>query len=219
MSFLSPSDSRFTRQYSEEVAMVFSALDCALHRGHVIYASSELTTGLRLYEVLRKHNLKTSDELKQQLGAGWYRTHIWDPNEKSAIQFAEAVRATLRDDTIVITPAPFYASQWNQSEFLYLWEQLLRTRVQSVRFNVNWQYSNGCTFEFAVAEDAGLPIFDHTGDPLPRSAGIELIGEAIARLHDQGFDTSKLRENLDRLPRRPPQMDEVPGPVQTDAIS
>jgi hypothetical protein len=209
MSFLSPSDSKFTRQYSEEVAMVFSALDCALHRGHVIYASSELTTGLRLYEVLRKYNLKTSDELKKQLGKPWYKAHIWDPNEKSAIEFAEAVRAALRDDTIVITPAPFFASQWNQSEFLYLWEQLLRTRVKSLRFNVNWQFSNGCTFEFAVAEDAGLPTFDHTGAPLPRNAGIELIGAAILRLDDQGFDTSQLRENLERLLPKPTRLGEV----------
>lgn len=199
MSFLNPSDSKFTRQYSDEVAMVFSALDCALHRGHVIYASSELTTGMRLYDLLRKYNFRTSDELKEKLGKPWYKAHIWDPNERAAIEFAEAVRSTLRDDTIVITPAPFSASGWNQSEFLYLWEQLLRTRVKSVRFNANWQFSNGCAFEFAVADDAGLPTFDHRNDPLPRHTGIELIGAAIRWLNGHGFDSSKLRENLERL--------------------
>src|ERR1700733_14415452 len=105
MSFYGLSESTFTRHYREEVEMVFSALDCALHRGHVIYASSELTSGLRLYEELRKYNSKTADELKQQLGKPWYQANIWDPNVKSAIEFAEAIRATLRDDTIVITPA------------------------------------------------------------------------------------------------------------------
>jgi hypothetical protein len=199
MSFLKPSDSTFTRKYTEEVDMVFSGLDCALHRGHVIYASSELTTGLRLYDELRKYNLKTADELKRQLGEPWYQAHIWDANVKSAIDFTEAIRATLRDDTIVITPAPFSASGWDQTQYLSFWEVLLRTRVKSVRFNVNWQFSNGCTFEFAVAEDAGLPTFDHRGAPLPREAGIDLINAAIQRLEPQGFDATKLRENLERL--------------------
>jgi hypothetical protein len=199
MSFYNRSDSEFTDHYREEVDMVFSGLDCALHRGHVIYASSELTTGLRLYEELRKYNLKTADELEEQLGKPWYQAHIRDPNVQSAIEFAEAIRSTLRDDTIVITPAPFFAAGWRQPEYLAFWELLLRTRVKSVRFNTNWQFSNGCTFEFAVAEDAGLPTFDQNGSPLPRKAGIELIETAIQRLESHGFDASKLRENLDRL--------------------
>jgi hypothetical protein len=199
MSFYSPSDSKFTRRYSEEVDIVFSALDCALHRGHVIYASSELTTGMRQYEALRKYNLKTADELKEKQGRPWYQTHILEPNVKSAIEFAEAIRGTLHDDTIVITPAPFSASGWDQTQYLSFWEKLLRTRVKSVWFNVNWQFSNGCTFEFAVAEDAGLPTLDHTGARLPRQAGIELIKAAIHRLEPQGFDTAKLRANLERL--------------------
>jgi hypothetical protein len=199
MSFYSLSESKFTRHYREEVDMVFSGLDCALHRGHVIYASSELTSGLRLYEELQKYSLKTGDELKKQLGKPWYEAHIWDPNVQSAIEFAEAIRATLQDDTIVITPAPFSAAGWSQSEYLAFWEQLLRTRVKSVRFNAHWQFSNGCTFEFAVAEDAGLPAFDHAGSVLPRKTGIQLIESAIRRLESQGFDASKLRENLERL--------------------
>ncbi|MBV9406616.1 MAG: hypothetical protein JO211_14825, partial [Acidobacteriaceae bacterium] len=59
MSFYTPSDSTFTRHYREELEMVFSAIDCVLHREHVIYCSSELTTGLRLYEALEAHDLKT----------------------------------------------------------------------------------------------------------------------------------------------------------------
>jgi hypothetical protein len=154
---------------------------------------------LRLYEELQKNHLKIADELNQQLGKPWYQAHTWDPNVQSAIEFAEAIRATLQDDTIVITPAPFSAPGWSQSEYLAFWEQLLRTRVKSLRFNANWQVSNGCTFEFAVAEDAGLPAFDHAGYPLPRKTGIELIERAIQRLESQGFDTSKLRGNLQRL--------------------
>src|SRR4029077_3693901 len=139
MSFLSVSDSTFTRPYPVETDMLFSAIDCVLHRGHVIYASSEITTGLRLYEELHERGLKTRDELKKQMGDSWYQTQIFDQNVALAIEFSEAVRATLSDNTIVITPAPLSIPSWSQNEYLAFWEKLLRTRVRSVWFNRNWQ--------------------------------------------------------------------------------
>jgi hypothetical protein len=199
MTFYSPSDSKFTRHYREEVEMTFSAIDCVLNREQGIYCSAELTTGWRLYEALREHKLKTAAELKQKMGEAWFTANIWDINVKSARDFAESVRSTLNDGTMVITPAPFSAPGWTQPEYLAFWETLLRTRIRSVWLNRNWQFSNGCTFEFAVAQDAGLPTFDQEGDTVDRSEGIELMSVAIRTLETEGFDTSKLRENLKRV--------------------
>ena len=100
---------------------------------------------------------------------------------------------------MVITPAPFTAPGWSQPEYLGFWETLIRTRIKSVWFNREWQFSNGCTFEFAVAHDAELSTFDHNGEPLDRTAGIAAIASAIKRLEAEGFDTAKLQENLERL--------------------
>ena len=200
MSFLSVSDSKFTRPYRVETDMLFSAIDCVLHRGHVIYGSSEITTGLRLYEELHTRNLKTRDELKKQMGESWFQTQIFDKNVSLAIEFAEAVRSTLSDNTIVITPAPLFIPSWSQNEYLAFWEKLLRTRVKSVWFNRNWQFSNGCAFEFAVAQDAGLPTFDHTGEALSRDAGIGLITAAVQQLEHWGLDAAQLRKNLELVP-------------------
>jgi hypothetical protein len=197
-NFLSPDDSEFTRHYREESKMIFSAIDCVLHRDHVIYGSSEITTGLRLYEELHTRNLRTRDELKKQMGDAWYQAQIFDKNVTLAIEFAEAVRTTLTDNTIVITPAPLKVPEptWDQTQYLSFWEELLRTRVKSVWFNRNWQFSNGCAFEFAVAQDAGLPTFDHRGGALSRKQGIELITAAIEQMERWGLDASKLRDNL-----------------------
>jgi hypothetical protein len=199
MSFYNASDSKFTRHYREEVDMVFSGLDCVLHGEYVIYASSELTSGRRLYELLREHGCKTADELKEKLGNAWYKENVLTANVNSAVRFAETIRGKFHDNTLVITPAPFTAAGWSQAEYLAFWEELLRTRVKTVWFNSDWQFSNGCTFEFVVAEDAGLLTFDHQGFPLGRKAGIALIEGAIHALAAQGLDTSKLRENLERL--------------------
>jgi hypothetical protein len=201
MSFYNPSDSKFTPHHHEKVKMLLSAIDCALHRrGHVIYGSSEITTGLKLYEELHRRNLKTRDELKLQAPEVWDK--IFATNVSVGIEFAEAVRSTLRDNTIVITPAPLEVPGWNQDDYLAFWEELLRTRVKSVWFNRNWQFSNGCAFEFAVAHSTALPTFDYTGQILTRDAGIGLITAAIEQLESWGLDASKLRENLALVPIR-----------------
>ena len=198
-TFYDPTDSEFTRHYRDEVEMVFSGIDCILHGGEVIYCSSELTSGYTLRKALLDRKLKTSAELKQQMGNDWFAKNIWDKNVKAAIDFAEAVRAKSANKTLVITPAPFSAPGWSQHEYLAFWETLLRTRVRSSWFNRNWQYSNGCVFEFVVAQDAGLPTFDREGEILAPETGIMLVKNAIQQMEEEGFDTKSLRENLARL--------------------
>jgi hypothetical protein len=198
-SFYDPSDSEFTRHYRDEVQMIFSGMDCILHGGDAIYCSSELTSGCTLVKALRGYNLKTAADLKQKFGSEWFKENIWDANVNAAVNFAEAVRSIAPHKTLVITPAPFSAPGWSQHEYLAFWESLLRTRIRLVWFNRNWQYSNGCAFEFAVAEDAGLATYDYQGKILDRETGMSLLEKAITELDSEGLDTNLLRENLTRV--------------------
>jgi len=199
MVFYSLSDSTFTRLYREELEISFSAMDCLLNGEKAVYASTELTTGLRVYDAMRECGVVTVAELKQIKGKDWHTANIWDANLKAGSEFASRVRVNLGGKLIVITPGPFSAPGWTQPEYLAFWEQLVRTRIRSGWFNLNWQYSNGCTFEFAVAVDAGLPVFDHEGHVLDPRQGSKLMDAAIQSLVKGGFDVSKLRENLARL--------------------
>ena len=198
MVFYSLSDSTFTRLYREEVDTAFSALECILNREKAIYASAELTSGRRLYNAFREFHVKTADELKKLKGKDWYTENIWEANVKSARDFAAEIREKVGVKTLVITPAPFSARGWTQPEYLAFWEQLLRTRISATWFKADWQYSNGCTFEFVVSADAGLPTFDHQGNPLGVRDAAGLIDAAIRDLDSSGIDTTKLRENLAR---------------------
>lgn len=198
MAFYSPTDSRFTRHHLEEMELSFSAMDCILMGERGIYASTELTSGFRVYQACRDASVRTTDEVKKKMGADWYRRHIWDANVALALQFAGAIRKE-QEGRIVITPAPFMAPGWSQFEYLAFWETLLRTRVDASWFNENWQYSNGCTFEFAVAHDAGVPTYDKDGKTIDLDAGIRLVRLAVQSIESDGFDTRTLRQNLDRL--------------------
>jgi hypothetical protein len=199
MTFYNPTKSKFTRHYLEEVDMAFSSIDCVLRRQRAIYASTELTTGLRLYQILREKGMRTSADLREKMGSSWFTANVWDPNVADALEFAEAILQEQDERTLVLSPAPFSAPGWTQQEYLAFWETLLRTRIKGVWFNRGWQFSTGCTFEFAVAQDARVPAFDNEGRPLDLGTAIRLITGAIDSLEADGFDATSLRENLDRL--------------------
>src|SRR5262245_28655028 len=90
----------------------FLAMKCVLNDERAIYCSSELTSGLRLYNELRKRDLKADWELKRQLGDVWYRNNIVKLNSDAANEFAASIRRKQADGTLVITPAPLEVPGW-----------------------------------------------------------------------------------------------------------
>jgi hypothetical protein len=189
-------------QYPAITEAYLSAFDCMVQPVKAIYCSSELTSGRRWYEVLRQHSVKNSSDLKRKLGEADYQLcyqRNMDANKAWAERFAAIVRHSQSGGTDVINPGPLTVPGWGQDEYNALWEQLIRTRVREVRFNRNWQFSNGCTFEFTVAFDAGIPRLDSEGEELDTYAAVALIREAVAGLEKEGFDIEKLQRNADSL--------------------
>lgn len=188
-----------TRTFAEELASALSAMDCVLNGEKAIYASSELTTGRRLYALMCEAGVRDRHELRRRLGEDGWKRRLWDPNFAEALELARGVRAR-SGGALVLTPAPYVATGWSQPEYLSLWETVVRTRIGRVVFGRDWQYSNGCAFEFAVAVDAGLPVFAEDGTPISLEQGRALIAAAVAAVEADGFDAADLRQSLARLP-------------------
>jgi hypothetical protein len=184
------------RTYGEEVRIELSLLDCALNGERAAYASSELTSGRRLYELLRQYGVRDLPALRGKIGAPEVQRLLWQPNVAAAAAFARELRERLGGRELVVTPAFFSAPGWSQPEYLAFWETLIRTRFKAVHFLHDWEYSNGCAFEFAVAQSEGLPTFDAAGQPLGRDAGIERLAAAARTLAPAGFDPAGLRQAL-----------------------
>ncbi len=187
------------RTYREDAEMARLAIDCVLNGEKAVYASSELTTGPRLFQLFEEYGVRDIAALKAALGEEGWRTRLWEPNVAEANAFARELRDRIPGRPLTVTPAPYSAPEWNQEEYLAFWESLIRTRFRAVCFSDDWEYSNGCTFELAVAWDAGLPTFDAQGHDLDLSAGIALIDRAVREIEAEGFDASVLRLNLARL--------------------
>lgn len=189
----------FSRRYSEESDLALSAIDCVLNGEKGVYASSELTTGRRVQSVLREIGARRSSDLRPQLGEKEYATRIWNPNVNEAMAFARGLHHSLGGNQLVITPAPFMAPGWNQPEYLAFWESLIRTRIKVAHFNEGWEYSSGCTFEYLVAQDSGVPTFDVDGAPLGIGAAIARLSAAVETLRHDGLDVDTLARNLAQM--------------------
>ena len=72
--------------------------------------------------------------------------------------------------------------------------------MKEVRFNKNWQFSNGCTAEFAAALETGIPTLDSEGNPLEQGAAVAYVEQAVEQLGKDRLDIPKeLQDNLERL--------------------
>ena len=99
----------------------------------------------------------------------------------------------------LVNPGPFFAPGFDQQHYLFLWEWVIIKKIYEIYFNEGWQYSDGCTLEFAIATKKGIPRLNHLGAQLSLAEAATLIERAIAELTQQGFSVKKLELNLSLL--------------------
>jgi len=186
------------RKVIDEIKMSMSAFDCILPDDAGIYCSSDITTGKRFYyEVLKTHGVRSEDELKEKLGPDDFKrvqTDLIQFNVARGLEFAEKLRE--RGLINVVTPGPYFAKGFDQQHYLYLWEWFIIKKIYEARFNFDWEYSNGCTLEFAIASRKGIPRLDHEGNRIELESAIERVEATVAELSANGFVIPKLEHHL-----------------------
>jgi hypothetical protein len=189
------------RKVIDEINMTMSAFDCVLPDDAGIYCSSDITTGKKFYySVLTQYGVMSEAELKEKLGPEEFKrvqTELIQSNVARGVEFCEKLRE--RGLVNIVSPGPYFARGFDQQHYLYLWEWFIIKKVYEVRFNYDWQYSNGCTFEYAIAARKGIPRLDHEGAPLNLEAATEKVEAAVNDLKSEGFIVNKLETNLGLL--------------------
>lgn len=189
------------RKVIDEINMSMSAFDCVLPDDAGIYCSSDITTGKKFYyEVLTKYEARSEQQLKETLGAEEFKrvqAELVQSNVARGVEFAEKLRE--RGLVNVVTPGPFFARGFDQQHYLYLWEWFIIKKIYEVRLNHDWEYSNGCTLEYAIAARKGIPRLDHEGSALDLEKAIAKVAVAVTALNKEGFVINKLEHNLGLL--------------------
>ncbi len=171
------------------------------HEG--LYVSSPITSGRRymrwLEEVGKKaHHIDFMDEETKQ-------SHIAEvvlPNSHHAGTVVKKVRK--ETGRVVINPTAIPSiGGWKQEDWRTFWRRVIELHVSTTLFVDDWQYSNGCVYEFWVAHSKGLPTMDEEMQPLDLEQGIGLVLAAIADMRRHGVPTAfieQIARDLEALP-------------------
>jgi hypothetical protein len=181
----------------DQQAIILSMADCFTRDEKAVYCSSELTTGIRLYTACLDNGVTDRYALADKLGKNWLRDNVFKVNEEAADRFADEIQR--KRQHITISPAALFVPEWGQHNYLSFWDKLIKTRITEVHFNENWQYSNGCAFEYAAARQAGLAAYDHDGQALDTAKASQMIRQAIDFLAAKGINTRKLEEHRNQI--------------------
>lgn len=162
------------------------------------YVSAAITTGRRYVE-WRRSDAYVADEASPAYRAALHH-HVIGPN----IAASRAIVAELRHRRgVVIDPAGLPdVPGWSQPDYHVFWGRVIERFVGVVVFAPSWEYSNGCGYEFMVAQSCGCVTLDAQQRPLGRVRGRELIQHAIAEMQESGLATDFLQgvvRDLERI--------------------
>jgi hypothetical protein len=114
-------------------------------------------------------------------------------NRRRAERGVERLRRTLPG--LLIDPSQLSdIPEWRQPDYHGFWTRLIAEYVDTIVFLDGWQYSVGCTVEFAEAIRLGLPTRTELLDPLPVPAGLDLVEDALREYDAAGVEPAGLRD-------------------------
>jgi hypothetical protein len=172
-----------------------SVLGCVLPTGGGVYASAPLTSGMRF---LQAGSESSTLELESA------RKRARDKNVAAARHLAAMLRAV--HGTRVIDPSSFpHFTGWTQDHYYLLWGEVIRRHTECAVFIDDWEYSKGCTYEYAVAVASGVQAYSARLNSLSTDEAVDRIRAAIREIERFGRDSAFFRERLDdvRLRRFP----------------
>jgi len=155
---------------------------CGASERNCIYLSTPMTSG-------RRYLGQTADRSAE----------LFALNCQHARQVAQSLRMS-NESVVVIDPTWLeQVPGWNQSDYHSLWSQVIERYARRIIFINDWQYSVGCSIEFAVATRLQLPRIDQNSSPISRSVGRKLISRAAAEIRSHNGDSDVNAEKLDEI--------------------
>lgn len=181
------------------ITMMVEVYKSVLGTDEVFYCSSPVTSGKRYIDWLESIGKKFADiDSADETYRTLHHQEVIKPNR----QHAQVIIQNLRNKTgrIVIDPTAIpHIPGWTQQDWRFFWQQVIECYITTAFFINDWQYSNGCVYEFWVAQKKGIPIFSETQQPLHLRTGINLINEAISRLQKREGNTEFIEKVLEHL--------------------
>ena len=171
---------------SRVAEMCLNVFDCVFSPSSAVYLSTPVTTGDRFYRWVKDGGDPCAPS----------RPVI---NENTEFAYSTALHLREATHKNVINPAAFYQESWTQAMYLSFWVDVIKRFAAEVWLNEGWEFSNGCTYEYYAAVEAGIPCFTINGQKIDVPRAIELISVAIEKMSLVNMDTASIESTLKNL--------------------
>lgn len=108
------------------------------------------------------------------------------------------IASTFRND-MLIDPTEVTVDGWSQREYMRFWAEVIELFADQMVMADGWELSTGCTFEFMLAWEIGIPVYDSECKLLDNSHVLELLNNAINTLDEVGRDSQMQAECLELM--------------------
>lgn len=181
-------------KHKRDVQVILEFLASVACEQETVYMSAPITSGKRLLE-LRQNG---SSSLKNSSGFTDLSIEIISHNRLHAKTVAQKIRTKL--NAVIIDPTLVSdIDGWTQDDYRFLWAKVIERYVKTVISIDDWNYSNGCAYEFLVAKQLNLKTLDERFNSLSLVTGILLIEEAIDELKNRFLPTRFLESVVNEL--------------------
>ncbi len=182
-----------------EIEAMLNVLSTAVEGRAAVYMSAPITSGRR-YSAWR---LRAGGREPEPGREEEMRREVVEHNRAHAARVAQWLRASC-GATLVDPTRLEDLPGWTQDDYRAFWALVVERFACRVFFLDDWQFSNGCSYEFLTAWRCGVPTFDEREGALTLAEGARLIRAAVAEMRGQSLPTSFLERVLEELARLRP---------------
>lgn len=160
----------------------------------VIYTSTPVTTGLRMYKTFENYEVSSVKALNR-IDLDIFANEILIPNNEDGLEFGKEIIS--KGYKSVIMPVKLGKTEktkkWGQEHYLALWEPMIEEHSDIICFNRDYQYSNGCVEELLLGIMLGKELWHRDNlQALDIKDEAENIWNAITYINCIGADPKKL---------------------------
>jgi hypothetical protein len=173
------------------------AMDAVLHdHRDAVYVSTPITTGRQFVAWWQDRGCRLpEDDPGYQAEFG----QVVADNIAAVRPLIERVERDLAGRPVIDPTRLGPIAGWQQSDYHAFWVRVIHRYVRTVVFADGWEYSSGCSLEFAAAVADGLQTLDAELRPLSREAGQARLLAAATELDQAGLGASHQLRVLDYL--------------------
>jgi hypothetical protein len=166
----------------------------------VLYCSAPITSGKRYIQWLKSIGEHFTDiDSAEEHHRESHLKEVIEPNRVYAQRVIQKLRIEKAGRVVIDPTALAVIPGWTQQDWRLFWQRVIEQYVTTAFFVDGWHYSNGCVYEFWVANKKGIPILDENKLPLSLTRGINMIEESITAIQQRGGSTTFIEEVLTQL--------------------